>query len=262
MARIDRECLTKNGFDLIRATGDSIQLGERQTRADGFWVHLECPFEGFLRQVDLAARHLENTHVPVETGPLRFENRGLLAQLDSALEIFETGERVAKKDERGDILRIRFQSRARACFCLLVLPCHQQEIPRLQLDILVVRETVGGPQKLRIGAPKVVVLHIRLGKLQMRLSGPGRIRKGDAVREGRVVVLLLGKVTVALRDVAVGQDLGIACTGERTKSESDKDADATGAHDHDLEEDLGYEQTALRATGGTVNLSNCCSEWP
>ena len=175
VARIDRQRLTKRRFDLIRASGDSIQLGEREVRADGFRIDFKRPFERPLGQVDLAASQLEHAHVPVDPAPLWVEQRGLLTELDGALEILETGQRIPKKDERGDIFGILLQRGARARFRVLVLTCHQQEIARLQLSVLVVWEAVGSPQKLRIGAPEVVVAQVRLGELQMGFAGPGRI---------------------------------------------------------------------------------------
>jgi len=123
--------------------------------------------------------------------------------------------------------------RACARFRVLVLACHQQEIPGLQLSVFVVGQAVGGPQELGIGAPEVVVGHERFGELQVRLAGSGRIGQCSAVLDDGFAVFSLSEIAIAPRDVPFGQNLGIAGTGEDRQRQDRKYAEAAGARKHD-----------------------------
>ncbi len=183
------------------ARSQPVELRQRQLRGNRVrrLVHglLVCR----LGVLELAGAELERRQVRVRACARRVETDRLLELLDRAVEVLQTGERVAERDGCAKFVRIAVQHLLRPVLGVREPTAQEEQVRGLQLRLDVLGHQVGSANGFRERARAVAEADVRAGELEARLAEVIVFLDGVPVLDDGVRVLVLRHIRVGAREV-------------------------------------------------------------
>ncbi len=207
------ECLERLGTPVV----GPIEVGECETRFDGFGVELDRAAERSLRGRGIALDLLDGCKHRVRRSPVGVALDRQLDLRDGAVEIAARGQRVTLQQVRLDAVGIGGERLVGAAAGFFKLIRREQQMTGLELRLQVFGHQIGGAHILLIRVLRLVYLHVGIGQLEARFAkariGLDRI----AVLDDRLAIFRLRDVLVAAAHRLALGDLGVfgARAGEK-----------------------------------------------